>query len=60
MGFSGEDNISKKRRKKLTSLRTKQIQKTWPCRNRDDLRELILINRVAEKAFSHLFPPIKP
>ncbi|EYC00052.1 hypothetical protein Y032_0118g748 [Ancylostoma ceylanicum] len=45
----------------LLQLSAKKLRgQTWPCRNRDDLRELILINRVAEKAFSHLFPPIKP
>ncbi|KAL6728324.1 hypothetical protein Aduo_010105 [Ancylostoma duodenale] len=45
----------------LLQLSAKKLRgQTWPCRNRDDLRELILINRVAEEAFSHLFPSIKP
>ncbi|CAJ0599579.1 unnamed protein product [Cylicocyclus nassatus] len=44
----------------LLQLSAKKLRgQTWPYRNRDDLRELLLIQHVAEKAFKHLFPPIK-
>uniref|UniRef100_A0A7I4Z6J2 Uncharacterized protein n=1 Tax=Haemonchus contortus TaxID=6289 RepID=A0A7I4Z6J2_HAECO len=43
----------------LISLSGKLFRKKSPSGDDRDLRERILIKRVAEKAFNHLFPPIK-
>ncbi|XGW17268.1 hypothetical protein V3C99_002125 [Haemonchus contortus] len=43
----------------LISLSGKLFRKKSPSGDERDLRERILIRRVAEKAFNHLFPPIK-